>query len=85
MRIIDTYRLLKQESDRQRELERRRQEIIELKKRPLNYPLLEALVKAAAEQNPGFYSEITFSDGSKWEFGVRDRRMRPAPPHDESF
>ncbi len=85
MRILDAYRLLKQEADRQRDLERRRREIIELQKRPLNYPLLEGLVNAAAKQNPGFYSEITFSDGSRWEFGVRERRMRPAPPHDESF
>jgi hypothetical protein len=85
VKVLDAFRLLKQESDRQRDLERRRREIIELRKHPLNYPLLEALVNAAAKQNPGFYSELTFSDGSKWEFGVRERHMRPAAPHDETF
>jgi hypothetical protein len=85
VRFLEAWALLKQEADRQRELERRRREYIDLQKHPLNYPLIEALVNAAAKQNPGFYSEITFPGNVKVTFGVRDRVPRSAPPHDETF
>jgi len=85
VRFLEAWSLLKQEADRERELERRRREYIDLQKRPLNYPLIEALVAAAAKQNPGFFSEITFPGGVKWTFGVRGRTQQSAPPHDETF
>ncbi len=85
MRFLEAWSLLKQEADRKRELERRRREYIDLEKHPLNYPLIEALVAAAAKQNPGFYSEITFPGGVKWTFGVKGRAQQQGAPHDEVF
>jgi len=85
VRFLEAWTLLKQEADRKRELERRRREYIDLEKHPLNYPLIEALVAAAAKQNPGFYSEITFPGGVKWTFGVKGRAQQQGAPHDEVF
>jgi hypothetical protein len=58
------------------EIERKTRAFIKLTKRTLNYPLLEQIVAAASRQNPGFYSVITFDDGTKWEFGIREKPMR---------
>jgi len=83
VRFLEAWSLLKQEADRERELERRRREYIDLQKRPLNYPLIEALVAAAARQNPGFYSEITFPGNVKWTLGFTGLAPQQAAPHDE--
>jgi hypothetical protein len=83
---IDAWKLIRDDWKAQRDLERRRRQFIDLKKSPLSYPVLEAMVAAAVKQNPGFYSELTFADGSKWEFGVREHRpLRPAPHEGERF
>lgn len=78
MNLKDTWQLVKETWHAERELERKRREYIDLKKRPLNYPLIESIVKAAAAQNPGFYTIITFVDGTKLELGVKRRGERAA-------
>ena len=71
--------------NKQRELKRKREQFDKLTNQPLNYQIIEDIVKAAADQQPGFYSFITFKDGARWEFGIREN-SKPAPRQpDEKF
>ncbi len=71
MIAIDAWKLFVEHYKQEKELERKRKQYIKLTKQTLDYPLLESIIKAAAAQNPGFYSTITFTDGTKLELGVK--------------
>ncbi len=60
----------------EQELARKRKQFLRLNRETLNYPLIQQIVEAAAKQQPGFFSTLTFSDGTKWDFGVREKAQR---------
>ncbi len=83
--LKDAWGLFLAEFKAQRALEKKRREYVILTQKNLDYPLIEGITSAVAKQRPGFYSVITFADGAKWEFGIREG-SKPAPRQpDESF
>ena|GEM_PF-1918452 len=83
--LIDAWKLFHDEFKAQRALDKKRREYVKLTQKNLDYPLLESITKAAAAQQPGFYSVITFADGARWEFGVREGSKPPARQEGETF
>ncbi len=82
MQIKDALALFLEDFRKQRDIERKKREFTELTQKKLNYTLIEEIVAAAARQQPGFYSVLTFPDGTKWEFGIKDK---PARKEGEAF
>ena len=82
MKLKEAWALISEEFKTQRELEKKRKRFERLTKQTLNYSLLEEIVLAASKQQPGFYSTITFSDGTKWDFGVKEQN---APKPGDAF
>jgi hypothetical protein len=82
VRPKDILSLILEEYRNQRELEKKRKRFERLTKQTLNYSLIEEIVAAASKQQPGFYSTITFSDGTKWDFGIKERN---APQVGDTF
>jgi hypothetical protein len=64
--------------NQQKQLEKKRREFQNLTSSNLEYSMLEQITRAAAAQQPGFFSEITFPGGAVWKFGVREG-SKPAP------
>jgi hypothetical protein len=86
VKLKDIWTLIAEDYQAQRELEKRKRDTRALTQSTLNYPVIEAIVRAAADQQPGFYSVITFSDGARWEFGVKEKASRgPARTDGETF
>ena len=81
----DTWPLFLDAFNKQRELKRKREQFDKLTNQPLNYQIIEDIVKAATDQAPGFYSRLLFKDGAIWEFGIKEN-TKPAPRQpDEKF
>ena len=81
----DAWPLFLEAYNKQRDLKRKREDFDRLASHPLNYQMIEEIVKVVADQNPGFYSFITFKDGARWEFGIKES-AKPAPRQpDEKF
>jgi hypothetical protein len=83
--LKDAWVLFLDEFKSQRALDKKRREYVKLTQKNLDYPLLESITQAAAKQQPGFYSVITFADGARWEFGVRTGSKASARNPDETF
>jgi hypothetical protein len=83
--LIDAWKLFSDEFKSQRALDKKRREYVKLTQANLDYPLIESLTRASAAQRPGFYSVITFADGARWEFGVREGTREAPRKADETF
>ncbi len=85
MKIKDAWSLFLESWNQQKQLENKRREFQKLTSSNLDYSMIEQITRAAAAQQPGFFSEITFPGGAVWKFGVREG-SKPAPRQpDETF
>ena len=75
--LIDAWKLFYDEFTAQRLLIKKRREYVALTGRNIDIPLLEALSKSVARQQPGFYTTLKFTDGTTLEFGVREGQKQP--------
>ncbi len=71
MILKDAWDVFHEAWKEQREIERKKRAYTKFTKNNLNYTLIDDMVEAATRQAPGFYSVITFPDGTKWEFGMK--------------
>ena len=83
--LIDAWKLFVDDFKSQHALSKKRKEYVNLTSKTLDYHLIESITRAAAAQKPGYYSVITFADGARWEFGVREGARPPARQPDEKF
>lgn len=84
MVLTDAWKIFVDAFREQRALDRKRKAFEKFTRNTLNYPLIEEIVRASARQNPGFYSRLIFPDGTRWEFGVMDKRG-PRDPEAQAF
>jgi nitric oxide reductase activation protein len=84
MAVKEAWALFLDEFKAQRAIDKKRREYVRLTSKNLDYPLLESITKAVAQQAPGFYTRITI-EGAVIEFGIKENAKSAARQPDERF